>query len=467
MKHAALTTDIHQTITKAAKLSGDLGLRTLDLQADIAELAGRVTAQAKTIDVIGSEAVQLAHDSANVSDAANDAQQKATAAHAVISDSNRQLSEATVDVVDMIEQVSRIHDSLGGFTEALTKVGHVTSVISGIASQTNLLALNATIEAARAGDAGRGFAVVASEVKKLAQETAAATKTIEVSIRALAGEADGMLSRIGKGVEKAKSAHKGTRDIEALVDRLATLMRGLSENSASVANRISSMVSSVSEIHSGLDALSTTSTDNALGLQRLSGRVSTVSDDTNILLQYLAESGVEIPDSPYIHFGLRAAEAIAEQLERDIGEGRIAEADAFSDTYAPVAFSDPKLFTHPIQPFITAAARPLQEQARALPGFFGMTCTDRTSWGGVAMPERSLPQRPNDPIWNAEFARAGQIFDTPDTVEQVKTTQPFCIKAYRRPISGGGVILLKQVIASIHIRGRHWGILQIAYADQS
>jgi len=29
------------------------------------------------------------------------------------------------------------------------------------------------------------------------------------------------------------------------------------------------------------------------------------------------------------------------------------------------------------------------------------------------------------------------------------------------------VILLKQVIASIHIRGRHWGILQIAYADQS
>src|SRR3546814_12480676 len=78
-----------------------------------------------------------------------------------------------------IERVSSVHAQLDGFREALKTVAHVTSVISGIASQTNLLALNATIEAARAGDAGRGFAVVAAEVKKLAQETATATQTID------------------------------------------------------------------------------------------------------------------------------------------------------------------------------------------------------------------------------------------------------------------------------------------------
>ncbi len=31
-------------------MSGELGIRTLDLQADIAALAGRVTAQATTLD---------------------------------------------------------------------------------------------------------------------------------------------------------------------------------------------------------------------------------------------------------------------------------------------------------------------------------------------------------------------------------------------------------------------------------
>ena len=45
-----------QTVVKAAKLSGDLGIRTLDLQADIAALAERVTEQADTVERIGDDA---------------------------------------------------------------------------------------------------------------------------------------------------------------------------------------------------------------------------------------------------------------------------------------------------------------------------------------------------------------------------------------------------------------------------
>ena len=56
--------------------------------------------------------------------------------------------------------------------------------------------------------------------------------------------------------------------------------------------------------------------------------------------------------------------------------------------------------------------------------------------------------------------------DDLDTRAQAKTTKPFCIKAYRRLTAQGEVILLKQVIASIHVKGRHWGIMQMAYQDQ-
>ena len=451
---------------KVAKLSGDLGIRTLDLQADISELADRVTQQAHTIEAISGAAAQLSRDGESVSLAGQDAREKAVAARAIITDSGRQLSDANSNFVDLIERVGGLHERLDTFRDALKTVAHVTSVISGIASQTNLLALNATIEAARAGDAGRGFAVVAAEVKKLAQETASATQTIEQSIGALTGEASRMLEGISHGAATARTALNDTKNIEQLVERLGTLMQDLSSNSEAVAQRIGSMVGSAGEIRTGLVALASTSTDNADGLQRLSGRITTASDDTNDLLQYVAESGVPIPDSPYIDFCLAAAQAVSEELERAADGGRISEADLFSEVYAPIPGTQPVQYSHPVQPVLIPAARIQQEQARRFRGLFGMTFTDRNSFGAVAMPERSHPQRPGDENWNLEYSRQGVIFDFPDTREQCKITQPFCIKAYRRLTADGDVVLLKQVIASIHVRGRHWGILQMAYQDQ-
>jgi len=456
----------NQTIMKAAKMSGELGIRTLDLQADIAELATRVTEQASTILTIRGEADRLSEDGQGVAHAAQEARENATAARSVIDDSNRRLSGATANVLELIDQVTQIHAGLEAFTNALATVGRVTGAIRDIASQTNLLALNATIEAARAGDAGRGFTVVASEVKKLAQETAQATQTIETSIVALTGEADRMLDRINDGTAKARSAHQGAQDIETLVERLGSLMRGLSEISDSVADRMGSMVASVDNVHAGLGALSATSNDNATGLQRLSNRVTAVSNDTNELLQYFAESGTEIPDSPYIRFGLAAARDVSDKLEQAIAAGELTEAELFSERYAEIPGSHPPLYTHPAQQHVVAAARPHQEAARSYKGFFGMTFTDRNAFGAVAMPERAKAQRPGQNDWNAEYARQGMKFEFHDTREQCRITEPFCIKAYRRQIAGGGVILLKQVIASIHVRGRHWGILQFAYEDQ-
>ncbi|MBB5715593.1 methyl-accepting chemotaxis protein [Sphingomonas aerophila] len=457
---------IEQTIKQAARMSGELGIRTLDLQADIAALSQRVTAQAATIESVGAEALSLSSDVESVAVAAVDARNSTTAARTVIEDSTAQIGIAAGDVVELIGQVSRIHDGLGAFNEALLQVSRVTATINAIARQTNLLALNATIEAARAGDAGRGFAVVASEVKKLANETATATQSIERSVAALTGEAEGMLDRVGQGVAKARSAHSSAKGIEALVDRLGLLMQDLAATSESVAERADSMVQAESQVREGLVALSSTSTENATGLERLSTRVRLVSDDTNGMLQLLAESRVDMPDSPYIDFGLEAAQSISDGLSAAIRKGEISLAAVLSNQYAPVLASDPPLFSHPAQSLLTRLSRPHQEAARTLPGFFGMTLTDRNCFGAVAMPERSKPQRANDPAWNAENSRAGMIFDYPETAIQVRTETPFCLKAYRRPLTTGGVVLLKQVIASIWVEGRHWGILQLAYENQ-
>lgn len=460
-------------VQRAAKLSGDLSIRTLDLHADIAALADRVTEQADTVERIGGVADRLEDGRRNVSSAVREAQDQATTARSVIDNSSRRLDTATNNVVDLIEQVSQIHDGLGSFNAALATVASVTDAITHIAAQIKLLSLNATIEAARAGESGRGFAVVAQEVRKLAQEAAAATRQIDTSVIALTGEASAMLQRISTGVDKARSAHDGTREIETLVASLNTLMLGLSDNTDSVAGNLEAIVGSVSGIRDGLNALTDTSSHNAADLVRLSDRLTQISDDHDFLLQHFSESGVVTPDSPYIEFALKAAQTTEATLLSDIAERRLTLATLFSDIYTPVPGTNPQQYDHSAEVRLVSAARPIQEVARALPGFFGMTWTDRNTYTAVQMAERSLPQR-LDVAWNQQFSRhkqmltevGRQVLSYQDMRKACATTQPFIIKAYRRPLENGTVLLLKQVIASIHIDGRHWGILQLAYEDQ-
>lgn len=82
------------------------------------------------------------------------------------------------DVTATVNLEKEVSFSQSQLEQKISEIGEVVTVIAGIAAQTNLLALNAAIEAARAGKAGEGFAVVAGEVKKLAQETRAATQKV-------------------------------------------------------------------------------------------------------------------------------------------------------------------------------------------------------------------------------------------------------------------------------------------------
>lgn len=59
-----------------------------------------------------------------------------------------------------------------------TDVSSVAEQLRGIAQANRMVALNASIEAARAGEHGAGFGVVAGEIRRMADQTADASKTI-------------------------------------------------------------------------------------------------------------------------------------------------------------------------------------------------------------------------------------------------------------------------------------------------
>lgn len=143
----------------------------VDLRRVVNATADRSNAIAAAAEELAASVDEISRNATSVANLTDETNDKLNIGHRKSSQSVERISVMDGSVRSMSEQYEKLHD-------ASTKVSEAVDFVNNIAFQTNLLALNASVEAARAGRAGAGFAVVAQEIKRLADQSRAATENI-------------------------------------------------------------------------------------------------------------------------------------------------------------------------------------------------------------------------------------------------------------------------------------------------
>lgn len=153
--------------------------------------------------------------------------------------------DITVSTMSDIEDATKkVKTSINDLETLSSSIGNITSMITDIAEQTNMLALNATIEAARAGEHGRGFSVVADQVRKLAEESASAAKSIEKMILDVKIKTKISVENIfitEKRVKQGSLVANDTKNqINLIIDNMDILVKQIEEISYQASNQATS-----------------------------------------------------------------------------------------------------------------------------------------------------------------------------------------------------------------------------------
>jgi methyl-accepting chemotaxis protein len=241
----------------------DIGGSTAEILASVSrhnESAGRQsTAIAETSTTV-NELRLAAEDTANmaseVADRASDSLQVSNEATTAVS----AIASAMEEIRERVDAIAR---DIVTLSERTQQIGEITATVNGLADKSNLLALNASIEAARAGEHGKGFAVVAEEVRKLAEQSKAATAQVE-----------SILGDVQTATSAAVAAsQEGTKVVEqglVLTGRAGDGIRSLSET--------------IQEAFAAAQQIAASAQQQSVGIEQIAQAMNDVNDGTTEFL---------------------------------------------------------------------------------------------------------------------------------------------------------------------------------------
>lgn len=449
---------------------GHLSVAIADITGLVSELSNLGEDQSQRANAATDDANAMRQSNAELVASMRKTHEAAQSTSTVLSENTEIIGKTLIETNQALNTLGQgslvVHEAIGEATTSITSIQKASAAIENIAQETQLLALNASVEAARAGEAGRGFAIIANAVKTLADqikkftgENAGHIQLLNQTMTHLQESANSNAEFAQKSITEAESATETNdqlrtlaRSVDELVADIKEMVGPIEENTKSFENLGSSLDEMVNNIGQSHEKLETTTK-----------RAESILNISEEFMVFVAQSGVETDDTPFINAVQQAAAQICQLLENGLAAGELTPEHLFAHDYRVIENSDPPQYLTPSLRFTDKHFPAIQEPMLELDPRV-VFCAGVDTNGFLPTHNNIYAQKPGpDPEWNAANCRNRRFFDDRTGLAAAKNTNPFLLQTYRRDMGGGNFVLMKDVSAPIMVRGKHWGGLRLAY----
>ena len=274
-----------------ASTSGEAGRAVGEIANAIGEVAAGAEKQVHTVEGARRLTDEMAEATRSSAESAAETARAAEAAREVATTGAASVAQATQAMAQVRAASSEATDAIRDLGSKSEQIGGIVSTITTIAEQTNLLALNAAIEAARAGEQGRGFAVVAEEVRKLAEESSQAARSISELIGEIQNETKRAVEVVELGgartdegaavVEQAREAfdviNDHVQEMSGRVSQIAAAAQQLSATSSQVGEEVASVAAVAEQTSAATQQVSASTEETSASTEQIAASAQTLA----------------------------------------------------------------------------------------------------------------------------------------------------------------------------------------------